>query len=65
MNSISTHITYLDTKGRPAITLKYEQLTDRHTGVIYVSTIEGSIVLFGPERLTLLRSRIGFRSQRI
>lgn len=40
MNSLSTHISYLDTTGRPAITLKYEQLTDRHTGVIYVSTID-------------------------
>ena len=45
MNSLSTHITYLDTKGRPAITLQYEQLTDRHTGVIYVSASQGSIVI--------------------
>lgn len=36
MNTISNHITYLDTKGRPAITLKYQQLTDKHQGVIYV-----------------------------
>ncbi|KAI0701804.1 oligosaccharyl transferase alpha subunit [Cytidiella melzeri] len=36
VNSISNHISYLDTTGRPAITLKYEQLTDRHVGVIYV-----------------------------
>lgn len=36
MNRISTHITYLDTTGRPAITLKYKQLTDRHDGMIYV-----------------------------
>ncbi|GJE84128.1 oligosaccharyl transferase alpha subunit [Phanerochaete sordida] len=37
MNSVSEHITYLDTKGRPAITLQYQQLTDKHTGVIFVS----------------------------
>lgn len=48
VNSISNHITYLDTKGRPAITLKYEQLTDKHTGLIYVRTIT---------LLVLLRSR--------
>ncbi|KAI0347194.1 oligosaccharyl transferase alpha subunit [Trametopsis cervina] len=36
VNSISNHITYLDTTGRPAITLKYSQLTDRHVGVIYI-----------------------------
>lgn len=33
----SIHTTYLDTTGRPAITLKYENLTDRHNGLIYVS----------------------------
>jgi oligosaccharyltransferase complex subunit alpha (ribophorin I) len=33
----SVHKTYLDTTGRPAITFKYEQLTDRHQGTIYVS----------------------------
>jgi len=37
MNSLSTHITYLDTTGRPAISLLYHQLTDKHTGTIYVS----------------------------
>ena len=37
MNSISNHLTNLDTTGRPAITLKYRQLTYRHVGVIYVS----------------------------
>lgn len=36
--SISTHITYLDTIGRPKITLKYRDLTDKHTGTIYVRT---------------------------
>ena len=35
-NSISNHITYLDTTGRPAITLKYQNLVDRHSGMIYV-----------------------------
>jgi len=33
----STHITYLDTFGRPKITLTANQLTDRHSGAIYVS----------------------------
>ncbi|PSS05379.1 hypothetical protein PHLCEN_2v3868 [Hermanssonia centrifuga] len=36
MNSISNHITYLDTMGRPTIKLQYQQLTDRHVGTIYV-----------------------------
>ncbi|KAI0698548.1 oligosaccharyl transferase alpha subunit [Cerioporus squamosus] len=35
--TISTHITYLDTVGRPKITLKYAQLTDKHGGNIYVT----------------------------
>ncbi|KAI0774154.1 oligosaccharyl transferase alpha subunit [Fomes fomentarius] len=35
--SISKHITYLDTIGRPKITLKYAQLTDKHGGNIYVT----------------------------
>ncbi|KAH9853610.1 oligosaccharyl transferase alpha subunit [Lenzites betulinus] len=34
---VSTHITYLDTAGRPKISLKYKELTDRHTGIIYVT----------------------------
>ncbi|KAL1944192.1 hypothetical protein VTO73DRAFT_3377 [Trametes versicolor] len=34
---ISNHITYLDTIGRPKITLKYKELTDKHTGNIYVT----------------------------
>ncbi|KAH7929440.1 Ribophorin I [Leucogyrophana mollusca] len=36
-SSVSTHTTYLDTTGRPAITLEYKDLTDKHTGTIYVS----------------------------
>lgn len=31
-----THISYLDTKGRPAVIFEYENLTDRHQGTIYV-----------------------------
>ncbi|KAI0638058.1 oligosaccharyl transferase alpha subunit [Trametes polyzona] len=34
---ITKHITYLDTIGRPKITLKYKELTDKHTGTIYVT----------------------------
>ncbi|KZV61011.1 oligosaccharyl transferase alpha subunit [Peniophora sp. CONT] len=34
--SFSTHITYLDTVGRPSITLQYSDLTDRHTKLFYV-----------------------------
>ncbi|KAI0068710.1 oligosaccharyl transferase alpha subunit [Artomyces pyxidatus] len=34
---LSTHITYLDTTGRPAVTFKYENLTDKHVGTIYVT----------------------------
>lgn len=33
----STHISYLDTVGHPAITVRYKNLTDRHVGTIYVS----------------------------
>jgi oligosaccharyltransferase complex subunit alpha (ribophorin I) len=33
----STHITYLDTIGRPAVTLTFQNLTDKHNGLIYVS----------------------------
>jgi len=36
-DSISTHTTYLDTTGRPAITFKYNNLTDKHGQVIYVT----------------------------
>lgn len=39
---ISTHISYLDTVGRPKVTLKYKQLTDRHGGVIYVRSFGSS-----------------------
>ncbi|KAI9066772.1 oligosaccharyl transferase alpha subunit [Trametes sanguinea] len=35
--SITKHISYLDTIGRPQITLKYRDLTDKHTGNIYVT----------------------------
>jgi oligosaccharyltransferase complex subunit alpha (ribophorin I) len=34
----STHISYLDSLGRPAITLKYKDMTDKHTDVIYVGS---------------------------
>jgi len=33
----STHITYLDSIGRPAFTLSFEDLTDKHSGLIYVT----------------------------
>jgi len=33
----STHITYLDSIGRPAVTLTFENLTDTHNGLIYVT----------------------------
>jgi len=35
--SSTTHTTYLDTAGRPAVVLKYKNLTDKHTGLIYVA----------------------------
>ena len=35
--SSSTHTTYLDTIGRPAVVFKYRNLTDKHTGVIYIA----------------------------
>lgn len=38
-SGFSTHTTYLDTVGRPAVFLKYTQLTDRHSGTVYVSII--------------------------
>ncbi|CEL59878.1 oligosaccharyltransferase complex subunit alpha (ribophorin I) [Rhizoctonia solani AG-1 IB] len=31
------HVTYLDTTGRPAITLKKKNLSDKHAGTIYVT----------------------------
>jgi oligosaccharyltransferase complex subunit alpha (ribophorin I) len=37
-SSMLTHTTYLDTTGRPAVILAYKDLTDKHTGMIYVST---------------------------
>jgi len=36
-SDIITHITYLDTIGRPAVVLEYERLTHKHAGVIYVT----------------------------
>ncbi|KAH7104281.1 oligosaccharyl transferase alpha subunit, partial [Auriculariales sp. MPI-PUGE-AT-0066] len=33
----STHISYLDTVGRPAITLRKAMVTDKHDGMVYVS----------------------------
>ncbi|KAH9965868.1 oligosaccharyl transferase alpha subunit [Russula dissimulans] len=33
----STLITYLDSIGRPAVTLSFENLTDKHNGLIYVT----------------------------
>ncbi|KIJ70571.1 hypothetical protein HYDPIDRAFT_172361 [Hydnomerulius pinastri MD-312] len=36
-STVSTHVTYLDTTGRPAISLTYKDLTDKHTELIYVS----------------------------
>lgn len=35
--TFSTHTTYLDTTGRPVVVLTYKNLTDKHTGVIYVA----------------------------
>ncbi|KAJ7283658.1 Ribophorin I [Mycena rebaudengoi] len=35
--SISTHVTYLDTIGRPTITLHFKDLTERHAQPIFVS----------------------------
>jgi oligosaccharyltransferase complex subunit alpha (ribophorin I) len=41
----STHITYLDSIGRPAVTLSFENLTDKHSGLIYVSCIMDGLFL--------------------
>jgi oligosaccharyltransferase complex subunit alpha (ribophorin I) len=35
--SRSTHVTYLDSIGRPAVTFAYDHLTEKHLGTIYVS----------------------------
>lgn len=32
-----THVTYLDTSGRPMIVFRGKNLTDKHAGLIYVS----------------------------
>ncbi|KZT74272.1 Ribophorin I [Daedalea quercina L-15889] len=34
---VKTHITYLDTVGRPVVVLEYKDLTTRHAGTIYVT----------------------------
>ena len=39
----SIHYTYLDTKGRPALTLYYKNLTDRHAGFVYVRSFYPSL----------------------
>ncbi|KAJ3722971.1 Ribophorin I [Lentinula raphanica] len=36
-NDVSTHVTYLDTIGRPMVTFKYKNLTNKHAKPIYVS----------------------------
>ncbi|KAF8897526.1 oligosaccharyl transferase alpha subunit [Infundibulicybe gibba] len=36
-NKISTHVTYLDTIGRPALTFEYKDLTTKHAMTIFVS----------------------------
>ncbi|KAN0097621.1 Ribophorin I [Tylopilus felleus] len=36
-STISTHVSFLDTTGRPAVSLTYKDLTDKHTAMIYVS----------------------------
>ena len=41
--NISTHVTYLDTVGRPAVTFTYENLTDKHTGIIFVCSLPYSL----------------------
>lgn len=40
-SGISTHITYLDTVGRPAVVMEYGRLTHKHAGIIYVSAFSG------------------------
>jgi len=35
--TISTHLTYLDSTGRPAVTLQYKNLTTKHAGEVYVT----------------------------
>ncbi|TFY61598.1 hypothetical protein EVJ58_g4415 [Rhodofomes roseus] len=34
---VKTHVTYLDTVGRPAIVLEYKDLTTKHAGTVYVT----------------------------
>lgn len=35
-STISTHVSYLDTTGRPAVLMTYKDLADKHTAMIYV-----------------------------
>lgn len=48
-----THITYLDTIGRPAVVLKSSLLTDQHTGIVYVSLLQLTAN-------TILTTRLGY-----
>lgn len=59
---VKTHITYLDTVGRPAVVLEYKDLTTKHAGTIYVSSseLDESTVLN-----SILRSRTRYHSLRI
>lgn len=57
-----THITYLDTTGRPAVALTKKGVTDYHTGLIYVR------LFLSPRVLVLIldhRSHTEFHSPRI
>ncbi|CCL99426.1 uncharacterized protein FIBRA_01444 [Fibroporia radiculosa] len=36
-SEVHTHVTYLDTVGRPVIVLRYKHLTHKHAGTIYVT----------------------------
>lgn len=58
---ITKHITYLDTIGRPKITLKYKELTDKHTGQIYVRP-NRALPYFGVSHTRIHRLPIRCRS---
>lgn len=51
-----THVTYLDTVGRPSILFKKKRLTDKHTNTIYVrvpnccTTVDRLPVVLSPSR---------------
>lgn len=51
-DGVSTHVTYLDTIGRPAVSLRYLHLTDMHSGTIYVGAATKREVHFLTCRLT-------------